>query len=1117
MTQPSSALPVDLSVALERVRRRWRRTATMKAAARALVAMALALATAAVVERVFALSDAAALALAGAAVVAVAVIAILFGRTLTRRPSDRQVARFLEERHPACGDAVVTAVDVAARGRATDGFAPLVIAAAVRTLSTLDLDAAVDPSQSRRTNRRGLAGAVACLLALICAAPLLDRAFDVAFVRLFPSSLTLAVVPGDLRVAVGRPATIVATVSGRVRALAHVQASITLDASGTTVTVPMERAGAGYRFTLPAVDRSFHYIVSAGPAVSRAYAVTALHPPRVARIDLQYDFPSFTGLPPRLDQDSGDVYAPAGTRVRVIVHADHSVREGRLEFSQGNPAAPLTRVDARTMAASLTLGGDGAYRVGLVDADGLASDSVEYFLRVMDDRPPEIHILRPGNDEGITPLQEVPIEARADDDYGIARMDLVYAVAGGAERIVPLTSLSGSERARVGSHLLAAEDLKVKPGDVISYYARAWDVPRGKASTLARSEIFFLEVKPFNEEYSMAQSQAAMQAATGTQLDALISAQKEIISATWNIERRSGAGRSAADINGVADAQAELKGRAERAAAAQRERRRSGDPAFAIAAAAQAARRRQPRGDGDPVLAAVDAMGSAAQELQGQKTAAALPHEMAALNALLQAQADIRRQQVTEGQASRGGGWGNRQDVDLSSLFDRELKRQQRTNYENQPAVESTAEQGSGESALDKIRDLARRQEELTRRQRELAASRLPADEATRQLETLTRQQEELRRRLEDAARGAQRARDLEDALQQMREAAAQGQRADPAGAAAKGQQAADALRRAEGRLENGSADARTRALGDLQLESQQIAQAQQRIADEADRLDREGGGATDARRRLAGDKDALADRVDALARTAAGLPATAEAARDLAAQKLGDRMRASARQLRAGAGKTAPAEQQIADALDRVARKIGAPDAGGAGGPESADTGQLGGDLDRVRDARDRIARLERQMRDLQQRAGRGAQGSQPAASAGVARGAAGGADANAAADLQQQLDRELTSTRDLLERLQHADPAGGRWATPEQHEWSHSAPGTEAFKQDYARWQSLASDVTRALERAESSAASRLSSALSRDRLRAGGSERVPDAYRRQVARYFEAIAAKPGGGAR
>jgi hypothetical protein len=97
-------------------------------------------------------------------------------------------------------------------------------------------------------------------------------------------------------------------------------------------------------------------------------------------------------------------------------------------------------------------------------------------------------------------------------------------------------------------------------------------------------------------------------------------------------------------------------------------------------------------------------------------------------------------------------------------------------------------------------------------------------------------------------------------------------------------------------------------------------------------------------------------------------------------------------------------------------------------------------------------------------------------------------------------------------MDRVQRGTPeSGGRMATPEQHEWSRSAPGTEAFKQDYAAWQSLASDVTKVLERAETSVAGRLSTAVAKDRLRAGGSERVPDAYRDRVSRYFESIAIK------
>ena len=113
--------------------------------------------------------------------------------------------------------------------------------------------------------------------------------------------------------------------------------------------------------------------------------------------------------------------------------------------------------------------------------------------------------------------------------------------------------------------------------------------------------------------------------------------------------------------------------------------------------------------------------------------------------------------------------------------------------------------------------------------------------------------------------------------------------------------------------------------------------------------------------------------------------------------------------------------------------------------------------------------------------------------------------------AHLQQEYTQELQRTRELMDRLRGTPDSGGQMTSPEQHEWSRSAPGTEAFKQDYAAWQSLSRDVTKALERYEASVASRLSATLARDRLRAGGSERVPETYQQRVSRYFESIAKK------
>src|SRR5919197_445825 len=115
-----------------------------------------------------------------------------------------------------------------------------------------------------------------------------------------------------------------------------------------------------------------------------------------------------------------------------------------------------------------------------------------------------------------------------------AAIDLVYSVRGRAEKVLPFRR-DGSGVTVTGQRTLYLEDLGVEPGDFVTYYARATDVSRGKRSSEARSDIFFLEIKPFEEEFVAAQSQAMGAGGGGgdKSLEDLATAQKEIIVATW--------------------------------------------------------------------------------------------------------------------------------------------------------------------------------------------------------------------------------------------------------------------------------------------------------------------------------------------------------------------------------------------------------------------------------------------------------------------------------------------------------------------------------------------------------------------------------------------------------
>ncbi len=93
-------------------------------------------------------------------------------------------------------------------------------------------------------------------------------------------------------------------------------------------------------------------------------------------------------------------------------------------------------------------------------------------------------------------------------------------------------------------------------------------------------------------------------------------------------------------------------------------------------------------------------------------------------------------------------------------------------------------------------------------------------------------------------------------------------------------------------------------------------------------------------------------------------------------------------------------------------------------------------------------------------------------------------------------------------MEQLRRAN-VEGLGGTPENWERSLSAPGTEAFKQDFSEWNVLRQGVTEALERAEQSLSANLQEREARDRLNAGPDDQAPEAYRQLVEQYFQSLA--------
>jgi hypothetical protein len=333
----------------------------------------------------------------------------------------------------------------------------------------------------------------------------------------------------------------------------------------------------------------------------------------------------------------------------------------------------------------------------------------------------------------------------------------------------------------------------------------------------------------------------------------------------------------------------------------------------------------------------------------------------------------------------------------------------------------------------------------------------------------------------------------MRDVSEAMRQATGDLRRGSLERAGTNASRALEKLRDLERRLQPSRPDDKRRAAGEMQLEAKQLADGQRQIASELGKL-QAGEAGKDALRRLAGDEERLADRTgrlqDDLKQQSGGSPgsrqsdqqdrALREATRDVAG--LMDRMQKSADQMRSTAptarSQSGP-QQEIAHQLDRLADRLNA-----ALASKEDDSRKLSEQLARAQALRDKLDQWARtRSRRSAERPTSGSTQKTPGESGRLGRRqGAGGVDMT---KLREESLRQLQETRNLFEEIRRQDPSfsqNGAGFTFEGQGMVLSAPGTEGFKQDFARWDLLKRQATIALEQAESSLARKLQVRASR-----------------------------------
>jgi len=588
-----------------------------------------------------------------------------------------------------------------------------------------------------------------------------------------------------------------------------------------------------YAFTLPEVAADTVYQVEYDGDRTADFTLTVFELPDLVRADAKLDYPDYTGLKDREFIDTRRVSAVAGAGLDYEFLVNRSLASARLVTPDGEVVELEPRNDDSTaFGIAYTLIESQRFKLELTDRDGRTDpDPADIRIAVQANERPDLAMQFPRSDQRVSPLEELTIQVKVTDDFGLLDYGVAYAIGGNDPVYVSTAGESPSVLESNFTYLLALETHAVEVDELITWFGWADDFGPTGESRRSTSDLFFAEVRSLDEIFREGQGGGGPPGGGGENGPAgdLLEIQRQISVAIWNLQK---SGEPSAtfepDVSTLEISQTQareqinqVKERLDEA----RQQRAADDAARAMDDTIEHLTDARDKIDLDPLKSAW----SSAQ---------------LAFRALLKLQP--REVNVTQGGPNSGGS-GGRSQSQLNQL----RFRQDQDNYASQSEAEApaTPEEREQLNVLARLKELARRQDDLNARLQELqtalaaAADEAAREEIRRELKRLEEEQrrmlaelDDTRSRVDQMQSGAQRAEASEqleqtrEDMQQVGEELAQG---NVSQALASGTRAQESLEQTSEDLREDSSSLFSDEMRELRRQARELAEQQAKIEEQ--------------------------------------------------------------------------------------------------------------------------------------------------------------------------------------------------------------------------------------------------------------------------------------------
>ncbi len=779
----------------------------------------------------------------------------------------RDVALNVEQKHPNLEDRLVSAVQFG--DRETDDpieahMLQRLLEDTTQRIKDIDFKATVDHSRTRKF--------VGIATLVIAACGLLALLFPIetqtSLMRIFvpwektdPILTTrVQVTPGDARILRGKSLPIEVIVTGKdadkaVLTYFDKDTPPTAENEGSKQEINMlqnPEDKRGFAYEIFNIEADMEYYVTANETTSERYTVEVFEMPRVEEISVSYTYPEYTNLKPVVQQGSGDIQAVVGTTAEIRITTNKAIQKATftqqsseattiIDEDSADDSAPTNSLemniaDGNILSTTIEVREDGKYTVQLLCIDNFNNEiPIEYSIKAMPDNPPEVTIKEPGRDVKASILEEVEIIAEATDDFGVEKLNLMYRIGAGELNEIALEStgqpiaedadLKSGKHLKSGTYTFYLEEFDVEPGEVISYYAHATDNNTLSGPGEASSDIYFIEIKPFNQR--LVQDEPTEQEGTPNPLPEMIASQKQIIRETWkhiNTQPQTLTEEYNTAVKQTGKKQSDLKDSTQRftdeLSMAMQEMQV--DPEIMM-----------------NLEEAIDMMGQAKDNLNAIQPVEAMPFEQTALELLNKVNLAIPKvlQQARSNQPQ------------IAENFELEMEELQSELEQDQEEMEQELQEQT-QQMLDQAREMLEQQQNLNEQSQQMGREDQPSpsdmQQNSQQQGQLSQQAQQMSQQLSQMQGNAQNTQQqrldqagqaMQQAGEQMQQASQGMQQQQPQMSAAKGQKAEERVEEAIEQLERAAAEFTDNALERATQQLQQLTAEQSDVQQQTQEL----------------------------------------------------------------------------------------------------------------------------------------------------------------------------------------------------------------------------------------------------------------------------------------